>query len=78
LPCSLLQVNHTNQEILNTLFEGLRRLEYRGYDSAGVSVDWPVQVRRPPPLALLLQSVPYALLRRKRCSAGRTTVQSLL
>lgn len=39
-----LQVKHTNQEILDTLFEGLRRLEYRGYDSAGVSVDWPVQV----------------------------------
>lgn len=38
-----LQVKHTNGEILNILFEGLRRLEYRGYDSAGVSVDWPVQ-----------------------------------
>ena len=38
-----LQVKHTNQEILSILFEGLRRLEYRGYDSAGVSVDWPVQ-----------------------------------
>jgi hypothetical protein len=43
--CFRLQVRHTHQEILNTLFEGLRRLEYRGYDSAGVSVDWPVQVR---------------------------------
>ena len=40
-PC--LQVRHSHQEILNTLFDGLRRLEYRGYDSAGVSVDWPVQ-----------------------------------
>lgn len=39
----LLQVRHSHHEILNTLFEGLRRLEYRGYDSAGVSVDWPVQ-----------------------------------
>lgn len=38
-----LQVKHTNQEIMTILFEGLRRLEYRGYDSAGVSVDWPVQ-----------------------------------
>lgn len=36
-------VRHSHQEILNTLFEGLRRLEYRGYDSAGISVDWPVQ-----------------------------------
>ena len=40
-PCP--QVRHSHQEILNTLFDGLRRLEYRGYDSAGVSVDWPVQ-----------------------------------
>lgn len=36
-------MRHSHQEILNTLFEGLRRLEYRGYDSAGISVDWPVQ-----------------------------------
>lgn len=36
-------MRHSHQEILNTLFDGLRRLEYRGYDSAGVSVDWPVQ-----------------------------------
>lgn len=43
-PLPLSQVKHTNQEILTTLFEGLRRLEYRGYDSAGVSVDWPVQL----------------------------------
>ena len=41
-PC-LPQVRHSHQEILNTLVDGLRRLEYRGYDSAGVSVDWPVQ-----------------------------------
>lgn len=43
-----LQVRHSHQEILNTLFEGLRRLEYRGYDSAGVSVDWPVQAEGEP------------------------------
>lgn len=36
------QVRHSHQEILNVLFEGLRRLEYRGYDSAGIAVDWPV------------------------------------
>ncbi|GAB4813433.1 hypothetical protein N2152v2_000479 [Parachlorella kessleri] len=35
-------VRHSHQEILNVLFEGLRRLEYRGYDSAGIAVDWPV------------------------------------
>lgn len=43
-----LQVRHSHQEILNTLFDGLRRLEYRGYDSAGVSVDWPVQAEDEP------------------------------
>ena len=43
LPIASLQVRHSHQEILNTLVDGLRRLEYRGYDSAGVSVDWPVQ-----------------------------------
>lgn len=31
---------------MDTLFEGLRRLEYRGYDSAGISLDLPVQVGR--------------------------------
>ncbi len=36
------QVRHSHQEILNVLFEGLRRLEYRGYASAGIAVDWPV------------------------------------
>lgn len=41
-------MRHSHQEILNTLFEGLRRLEYRGYDSAGVSVDWPVQAEGEP------------------------------
>ncbi len=47
-PPDPLQVRHSHQEILNTLFEGLRRLEYRGYDSAGVSVDWPVQAEGEP------------------------------
>lgn len=35
LPLAPTQVRHSHQEILNVLFEGLRRLEYRGYDSAG-------------------------------------------
>jgi glucosamine--fructose-6-phosphate aminotransferase (isomerizing) len=25
------------------LFRGLRKLEYRGYDSAGISIVWPVR-----------------------------------
>ena len=33
------QVRKTRGEILEALFTGLRRLEYRGYDSAGVSID---------------------------------------
>lgn len=33
------QVPRTRKEILETLVKGLQRLEYRGYDSAGVAVD---------------------------------------
>ena len=33
------KVRRTRGEILEALFTGLRRLEYRGYDSAGVSID---------------------------------------
>uniref|UniRef100_A0A4W4EGI1 glutamine--fructose-6-phosphate transaminase (isomerizing) n=1 Tax=Electrophorus electricus TaxID=8005 RepID=A0A4W4EGI1_ELEEL len=32
-------VPRTRREILETLLKGLRRLEYRGYDSAGVGID---------------------------------------
>lgn len=32
-------VGRTRKEILDCLLTGLKRLEYRGYDSAGVSVD---------------------------------------
>lgn len=31
----------TRQEVLNFLINGLKRLEYRGYDSAGIGVDGP-------------------------------------
>ena len=31
----------TRKEILDLLIKGLQRLEYRGYDSAGVGVDGP-------------------------------------
>lgn len=33
------RVPHTRREILECLLTGLRRLEYRGYDSAGVCLD---------------------------------------
>ncbi|MCL7033509.1 hypothetical protein MKW94_029400, partial [Papaver nudicaule] len=32
-------VNRDRRYILEVLFNGLRRLEYRGYDSAGISID---------------------------------------
>lgn len=32
-------VNKERRYILEVLFNGLRRLEYRGYDSAGISID---------------------------------------
>lgn len=31
--------NKERQHILEVLFNGLRRLEYRGYDSAGIAID---------------------------------------
>eukprot|EP00761_Pharyngomonas_kirbyi_P011547 gb/GECH01011572.1/.p1 GENE.gb/GECH01011572.1/~~gb/GECH01011572.1/.p1 ORF type:complete len:694 (+),score=149.69 gb/GECH01011572.1/:1-2082(+) len=38
---ALLNVNspHKRQEIINKLITGLKRLEYRGYDSAGIAID---------------------------------------
>ena len=33
------QVSRSRNEILDTLFAGLHRLEYRGYDSAGIAID---------------------------------------
>ena len=33
------QVSRPRNEILDTLFAGLHRLEYRGYDSAGIAID---------------------------------------
>ena len=36
----------TRQYILETLVKGLQRLEYRGYDSAGVAFDSDVEVEQ--------------------------------
>lgn len=33
-------VEHSRRDILQILFNGLQRLEYRGYDSAGIAVNW--------------------------------------
>ncbi|XP_053285035.1 glutamine--fructose-6-phosphate aminotransferase [isomerizing] 2 [Pleuronectes platessa] len=35
------QVPRTRREVFETLVKGLQRLEYRGYDSAGIAVDGP-------------------------------------
>lgn len=35
----IFQVPRPRREILDTLFAGLHRLEYRGYDSAGIAID---------------------------------------
>ncbi|XP_019940911.1 glutamine--fructose-6-phosphate aminotransferase [isomerizing] 2 [Paralichthys olivaceus] len=35
------QVPRTRKEVFETLVKGLQRLEYRGYDSAGIAVDGP-------------------------------------
>lgn len=47
-------VNRERRYILEVLFNGLRRLEYRGYDSAGVSIDSSLSsdlsILSPPPL----------------------------
>ncbi|KAG8004086.1 Glutamine--fructose-6-phosphate aminotransferase [isomerizing] 2, partial [Nibea albiflora] len=37
------QVPRTRKEIFETLVKGLQRLEYRGYDSAGIAVDGPTK-----------------------------------
>ncbi|KAH1038180.1 hypothetical protein J1N35_039923 [Gossypium stocksii] len=41
-------VNRERRYILQVLFNGLRRLEYRGYDSAGISIDDYFSVSRNP------------------------------
>ncbi|MED6274272.1 Glutamine--fructose-6-phosphate aminotransferase [isomerizing] 2 [Characodon lateralis] len=38
------QVPRTRKEIFETLMKGLQRLEYRGYDSAGIAVDGPNKI----------------------------------
>jgi len=36
--------SHTREEIINILITGLKRLEYRGYDSAGMNSNEPLKV----------------------------------
>ncbi|CAL8308361.1 unnamed protein product [Arctogadus glacialis] len=53
------EVPRTRKEVFETLVNGLRRLEYRGYDSAGVAVDGPNK------LMTDLNSKAIALIKRK-------------
>ena len=41
-------VNRERRYVLQVLFNGLRRLEYRGYDSAGISIDDSISVSSDP------------------------------
>ncbi|XVF56389.1 hypothetical protein PTKIN_Ptkin06aG0116600 [Pterospermum kingtungense] len=45
-------VNRERRYILQVLFNGLRRLEYRGYDSAGISIDNDLSVSGDPSTSL--------------------------
>lgn len=37
---------HTREDIINILITGLKRLEYRGYDSAGINATVAVKIFR--------------------------------
>lgn len=52
-------VSRERRYILEVLFNGLRRLEYRGYDSAGIALDADRQVPSPAP-ASPSDARPYA------------------
>lgn len=62
------QTAKDRKDILEVLFNGLRRLEYRGYDSAGISVDsdWTARDQIwsdvPPPLVFRQQGKIEALV----------------
>uniref|UniRef100_A0A3Q4HBT5 glutamine--fructose-6-phosphate transaminase (isomerizing) n=1 Tax=Neolamprologus brichardi TaxID=32507 RepID=A0A3Q4HBT5_NEOBR len=43
------QVPRTRKEIFETLVKGLQRLEYRGYDSAGETLNFTVTTHTPTP-----------------------------
>lgn len=53
-------IGRTRNEVTNILLQGLRRLEYRGYDSAGLAIDGPedtiVIVKSVGPVSALAQA----------------------
>lgn len=42
----------TRRQIIDILLNGLRRLEYRGYDSAGIAIDSGTETERGIPLIM--------------------------
>ena len=54
-----------SKKVVPLILDGLRRLEYRGYDSAGIAVvgsDGKVHIRRAPAKVLVLNAPAEALL----------------
>ncbi|XP_015204903.1 glutamine--fructose-6-phosphate aminotransferase [isomerizing] 2 [Lepisosteus oculatus] len=49
------RVTRTRKEIFETLVKGLQRLEYRGYDSAGIAVDGPYKDMKDGHICLIKQ-----------------------
>ncbi|GAV75409.1 SIS domain-containing protein/GATase_6 domain-containing protein [Cephalotus follicularis] len=59
-------VNRERRYVLEVLFNGLRRLEYRGYDSAGISIDsFSLPLSRDPNLPRIYPSAPPPLVFRQ-------------
>ncbi|XP_027930062.1 glutamine--fructose-6-phosphate aminotransferase [isomerizing] 2 [Vigna unguiculata] len=59
------KVNRERRYILQVLFNGLRRLEYRGYDSAGIAIDSSSQCGSDDKFALAHQTLPPLVFRQE-------------
>ncbi|QCE12467.1 glucosamine--fructose-6-phosphate aminotransferase [Vigna unguiculata] len=59
------KVNRERRYILQVLFNGLRRLEYRGYDSAGIAIDSSSQCCSDDKSALAHQTLPPLVFRQE-------------
>lgn len=62
---------YTRREIVDVLLKGLARLEYRGYDSAGIAIDGGSEKQRTEPLIFkekgnIAALTKYVLLRADR------------
>lgn len=68
-------VTRERRYILEVLFNGLRRLEYRGYDSAGISIDSSDSDSDSPPLVFRQEGNIESLV--KSVYQGTTIIQLL-